>query len=241
MKAQHFCIIFLVFASCTKPSYVPRDLTQSFEYLDANLSNEDISELKSKTEKGQPPYYHELEIQQTIKNKLSENTNTWETTNHFFDSLDIYNVNDKSGLIINMYTDYLNNIDINIDKEISIVESYRLPIALCQLKLDKKASTYYNMFQINDEIIIQIPVDEHENGVAYSCPQIDWKFIRNTDLELIAVITEKRNFKTLSSSYFKVKISSKSHKFTTILSEELFKGDELKVPYYTTWKLKPKS
>ncbi|MDG5491389.1 hypothetical protein [Psychroserpens sp. SPM9] len=227
--------------SCTKSSYVPEDLTPVFHYLDTHLSPADVSAIKNYSEKGFPPYYHESKIQDRIDSLLKTPKKEWINVKHFFDSLAVRRPKDQSGILINMYHDYLNLVDISIDKELIEVINYWEPIETCHQDLKYKSKFYQTAFKKNDHIIIQMPVDEHDNAIDYSCPNLDWSFKKEHDLTLEGIITKSYFDSVLNQSVLNVKISKKSNEYTMILSEEIFIGDVINIPTETSWNLKPKS
>lgn len=230
-------IFLILFVACEKDSHVPEELISAFKYLDNNMSSTDLSKLQSKDDKGFPPFYHKLDIQDEIQTKLSENDPTWQLINTYFDSLGINTNTDKYGLVINSYQDYLNEIDIDIREEIDLVTSYWSPILSCDSIQLKRAKHYVNQIETNDTITIQMPVDEHENAVDYFCPNIDWTFIKEHDLELQVVIREKVITDKNDINFFKAEVIFMSDDAITVLSQEIKKGDFIKIPTKTAWKL----
>lgn len=242
MKVFRLYFVFIVFCcACEKSSEVPVALIPVFEYLDNNMSEADISELQLKEDKGYPPYYHELTIQDELQSLLRENKTKWAKVNSYFNAHDINDLTDKYGVIINMYQNYLNHIDIEITDEIEIIESYYTPILSCNSVLQEQAENYFNLFQVNDTISVQMPVDEHENAVDYVCPNIDWTFIEGHDLKLQVVIREKLNKGNIDLNAFKAEVLYMSNDFTSILSKEIIEGEHIIIHAKTAWKLKPNS
>lgn len=241
MKVLRFTFVFLLFCACQKASKAPVELTTAFEYLEKTMSDDDISELQSKEDKGFPPYYHELDIQGRLQSELIKNDHNWQLVNAYFDSHGIEKTTDKSGLIINMYQNYIANIDIDINDEIRIVDHYITPIMSCDSIQKKQAKHYLNHIRVNDIITVQMPVDEHENAIDYFCPNIDWTFISERDLELQVSVKNKIIDDALDLCHFEVKVLNMSNTFISILSEEIIEGDIIQIPVLTAWKLKPKS
>lgn len=240
MKVYRLSFLFLVLCiACKKAPHVPVELVSAFDYIDETISSTDISKLESKEDKGFPPYYHDLKIQEKLQKELKDNGSHWKHVNRYFDSLGVQNNSDKAGLILNMYQLYLNEIDIQIKDEIKIVDAYRSPILTCDSIQQEQARDYLTRFNVNDVIIVKMPVDEHENAIDYSCPDNDWNYIEGHDLQLKVLLTEKMEKSNLKHCYFEVKIIEMSNPFVTILSEELIIGDTLKIPILTAWKLNP--
>ncbi len=203
------------------------------------MNTNDITKLKLEVDKGFPPFYHKLEIQEDIESKLSKNDGKWETVNVYLDSLGVNGTTDKYGLIINMYQNYLNDVDINITEEINIMTSYWSPIHSCDAIQNQQATHNFQNIEINDTISVQLPIDEHENAVDYFCPDIDWTYQNNHDLEIEVIIKEKIN--TNNQNYFNAEIVFMSNEYATIRASEFSTGDMIKIPLKTAWKLIPKS
>lgn len=228
-------ILFILF-SCKKKEAIPNSLKIAFDYLDENWNKEEKISFKEIEDKASTPVFYGFTIEDELQNKLLKNHKASHKIQTFFDSLGIDRTADKAGLILNTYHNYINDKDIELKKEVSSILNYWEPIEKCEQLLKEKAIRTYNDFNINKTLIVQMPVDEHNNATDYNCPKVDWIYREGKDLTIGAILIEKSISKDSSNISFQLKLISKSKEHTEILFEEVYKGDIFNINLYNSWK-----
>lgn len=234
-------LILFSFFSCKKREAIPDSLGIAFNYLDQNWNKEEQLEFKKNTEKALTPVFYGIDIEAKLQNELLENHKASLKLSTFFDSLGIKRLIDKSGLILNTYHNHINDKNIGLKKEANSIIDYWKPIEKCDALLKSKAQNLYADFIIKDTIIIKMPVDEHNNAVNFSCPNIDWNYKEGKDLTITSVLIKKHPSSEHTKAYFELKLLNKSKKHTEVLLQEVYRNDIFKIPLYNSWKFsKPK-
>ena len=231
-------LILYVFTSCKKDLKVPKTLEIAFKHLDSNWNENSRLAFQKLDLKENAPVFYGLDIENELQEKLLNNHPSSKQLNFFFDSLGIHNLKDKSGLILNTYHNYLNNIDIKLNAQALSIIDYWTPIYNCEKQIKTKAISNYSNFKINDTIVIQLPVDEHNNAVEYKCPDNQWVFIENKDLKITALIERKSTFEDSLALFFRIKILSKSQLNTEIMYKECYEGDRYDLSLNNSWKIR---
>lgn len=230
--------IIILFFSCENEKPIPENLKIAFNYLDKNWDDSQRETFKTLNKKAVSPVYYGYNIENELQNILLKNHEIANKLNAFLDSLDIKRPQSKSGVILNTYFDYIRNNEISIDTEVKRVKAYWKPIEVCENNLKTKAISVFDEFKINDKIIIDLPVDEHNNAVDFKCPNVNWSFIENKDLKIEVLILDKKISIDSMLANFQVKLLNKSKPHTEILLEEYYKGDVFNISLYNCWKFR---
>ncbi|WP_407556745.1 DUF6794 domain-containing protein [Winogradskyella sp. 4-2091] len=239
MKFRLFSILLVsVFLSCKKKILVPNTLDIAFQYLDKNWHDDQRLGFSDIVIKEVTPVYYDYAIENDLQQNLLNNHEASVKLNAFFDSLGVYRVKDKSGLILNTYHNYINSKQLNLQKQVDEILNYWQPIEDCQNQINKKALDAYHQFSVNDMILIRLPVDEHNNAIDYNCPKIEWKFKSERDLEITATLLNKFVAEDSLSASFQLKLKSKNKNDTEILYQELDEGDTFTISLFNSWKIR---
>ncbi|WP_296381290.1 DUF6794 domain-containing protein [Winogradskyella sp.] len=230
-------LIIVSFFSCQEKEPIPKTLKLAFDYLDNNWTTEDKLNFKSLESKEYTPVFYDYSIENQLQEQLLNSHPYADKLNSFFDSLGIVRVQNKSGLILNTYHNFINEKNIGLQKEVNSIKNYWQPIEKCESKLRLKAVYTYHSFDIMDTLTIKMPVDEHNNAIDYNCPDNTWQFKEPSDLKVTALVIDKFILKDSTKASFKLKLITKSRPYTEILYQELYKGDTFTISLYNSWKL----
>ncbi len=231
-----FILILLAFFSCEKKT-IPDSLETAFDYLDKNWNDDQRLLFSALKHKEYAPVYYGYDIENEIESILLKNHPVTEQLNLLFDSLGIYHNQDKSGIILNSYFDYINDKPIDLQNQVKIVLEYWNPIDECIKHIKEKAFDTYKSFEKNDIITILLPVEEHDNATDYICPDYTWNYKEGQDLKITAVVIDKFMEMDSLNASFKLKLHSKSSLCTDILCQEIYIGGTINISLYNSWKI----
>jgi len=234
-------IILTIFSllSCNRKEGIPKELKYSFEYLNEVWSPEDIEIFKNIKENDTTPNNLHFGIGLHLRNNLLRHHAKSDTIVAYFNSLGITHYDYMSGLILYSYHQHLNGENVYIqDKVNEIIESEK-PYIECAKKQRIIGLEKYNKFKKNDTINVKMPVGEYNSAVDYGCPNLNWEFRKSFDLSIDGIITDKYFYGDSIDAVLKVKILTKNHPKTKILSNDVNAGDELEISLIdSAWKIK---
>ncbi len=144
----------------------------------------------------------------------------------YFNSLNVYHLDDMSGIVFTSLHRRLNNKPIGLEEQLKEIHSYWKKMKVREDKNTKRAIKYYSKYKKGDSIIIRMPLREGGYATRHSYPEDSgWVYNDSLDLLIKGVIKEKSVLKDTFDMFFKLKILSMNHDDVKFLMDEVNIGD----------------
>lgn len=147
----------------------------------------------------------------------------------YFHSLGIYHEDYMSGIVFTSLHRKLNGEPIDLDTQIANIHTITDKVKKRENKNILRAKGYYSKYQIEDTIVVRMPV-ENESAYNHSFPESsNWVYNDSLDLLIKGTIKEKSKTEDYSDMLFKLKILSMNRDSVQVLMEDVNVGDEIDV------------
>ena len=206
-NTKRFLTIALIFGfiSCNNKDTIltPKNLNEAISYFENNWSKEEKYEFVKDS-----LHNAHFTVGRWIRNNWIHGQRDTSLV-HYFNSLGIYHPDDISSIILTSLYRKLNNLPIELDKQIEIYKSYWKPIIECENRERRLAWENYQKLKIGNQIMIYMEVDTsdgEENVIGRTCPYLEWNFDSRKDVKLTGLITDKYFINDTANVFIKVKI-----------------------------------
>lgn len=193
------------FISCKNNDTIvnPKNLNEAINYFENKWSNEEKTEFVKDSLRNA-----HFTVGSWIRNNWIHGQRDTSLV-HYFNSLGIYHPDDISSIILTSLYRKLNNLPIELDKQIETYKSYWKPIIDCENRERRLAWENYQKVKIGNQITIYMEVDTsdgEENVIGRMCPSLEWNFDPKKDVKITGLITDKYSINDTANVFIKVKI-----------------------------------
>lgn len=225
MNRIFFLIVAVICLTGCQDKDVP--LQKAIENVESSWSPDKLKEFGAKPDSVALPEVH---FGQALAFRNQELRNPKDSTLlKYFHSLGIYHEDYMSGIVFTSLHRKLNGKPIDLDTQIASIHSITDEVKKRENKNISRAKGYYSKYQIEDTIIVRMPV-ENESAYNHSFPESsNWVYNDSLDLLIKGMILSKKKSSDTSDMFFDIKVLSKNRDSIKVLMEEVQIGDTMEV------------
>ena len=213
-------VILILLSSCNTSKQKPNkvEFINYTNRIESNLSNEKIEKFKNLADS--------LAVLYAIKEGfIDDKSFLVEKSYEYLESLEVNDISHKKSILLKIMHLRVNGDDIELDK---ILENYYALInkkKSLEEKYRKIANDYFQKYDIGQEIVLRMPIENGTNAIQYVYPD-DSDWVKNDSIDLlIECLIKEKSTGDYETKFFTLEILNKNKDNVTIFSESLIKGD----------------